>query len=95
MSKSLNDRMYGGDVPSGVKAKIHARQQSSLNLKFGDVSLMHSNTVHASSKNTSKIFSMALVFKYWDISKDYTLSAKIDQKYRSNDNCAGPDVGVI
>ena len=66
-----------------------------LNLKFGDVSLMHSNTVHASSKNTSKIFSMALVFKYWDISKDYTLSAKIDQKYRSNDNCAGPDVGVI
>ena len=38
---------------------------------------------------------MALVFKYWDISRDYTLSAKIDQKYYSNDDCAGPDVGII
>jgi ectoine hydroxylase-related dioxygenase (phytanoyl-CoA dioxygenase family) len=66
-----------------------------LNLRFGDVSFMHSNTVHASSENKSKTFSMALVFKYWDISKDHTLSAKIDQKYYSDDNCAGPDVGII
>lgn len=66
-----------------------------LKLNFGDVSFMHSNTVHASTTNNTKTFSMALVFKYWDISKDYTLSAKIDQKYYSDDNCAGPDVGIV
>lgn len=66
-----------------------------LKLNFGDVSFMHSNTVHASTTNKTKTFSMALVFKYWDISRDYTLSAKIDQKYYSNDDCAGPDVGII
>lgn len=66
-----------------------------LKLNFGDVSFMHSNTLHKSTANKSKMFSMALVFKYWDISKDYTLSAKIDQKYYANDDCAGPDVGII
>ena len=70
-------------------------KKNHLKLNFGDVSFMHSNTVHSSTTNKTKTFSMALVFKYWDISRDYTLSAKIDQKYYSNDDCAGPDVGII
>ena len=56
---------------------------------------MHKNLIHSSSINKSKIFSMVLVYKYWEISKDLTLSAKIHEHYFKNDQCAGPDVKAI
>ena len=56
---------------------------------------MHKNLVHKSSKNKSKKFSMVLVFKYWDISKDLTLSSKITEQYFKNDKCSKSDVKII
>ena len=56
---------------------------------------MHKNLVHKSSENKSKKFSMTLVFKYWDISKDLTLSSTITEQYFKNDKCSKSDVKII
>ena len=60
-----------------IPQKPFSKFKKKIHLKFGDVLGMHKNLVHKSSENKSKKFSMTLVFKYWDISKDLTLSSKL------------------
>ena len=70
-------------------------KRKKIELNYGSAIGMHKNLIHSSSINKSKIFSMVLVYKYWEISKDLTLSAKIHEHYFMNDQCAGPDVKAI
>ena len=79
-------------IPQNLLSKFKKKK---IHLKFGDVLGMHKNLVHKSSKNKSKKFSMVLVFKYWDISKDLTLSSKITEQYFKNDKCSKSDVKII
>lgn len=70
-------------------------KKANLKLKFGDVFGMDKNLIHSSTLNKTKMFSMVLVFKYWDISKDLTLSSNITQQYFKGDQCSGKDVDAI
>ena len=79
-------------IPQNFLTKFKKKK---IHLKFGDVLGMHKNLVHKSSKNKSKRFSMVLVYKYWDISKDLTLSSKITEQYFNNDKCSRSDVKII
>ena len=56
---------------------------------------MHPNLVHSSTLNKTRDNSYVLVFKIWSISKDWTLSSNIDQKYFNNDSGAGSDIKII
>lgn len=61
----------------------------------GSCLAMHPNLVHSSTLNKTKNNSYVLVFKIWSISKDWTLSSNINQKYFDNDSGAGSDIKII
>ncbi len=61
----------------------------------GSCLAMHPNLIHSSTLNRTKASSYVLVFKIWSISKDWTLSSEINQKYFNNDDGAGNDITII
>ncbi len=79
-------------IPEDFVKKFKKRK---IHMRFGDVFGMHKNLVHKSSENKSNVFSMVLVYKYWDISKDLTLSSKITEQYFKDDKCSRPDVKIV
>ena len=91
-NKFSSNNLTQNQIPDELFSKFKKKR---INLKVGSLLGMHNSLVHRSTLNNSNECSFVCVFKVWSISKDWTVSSKLDQKYFTGDNGAGKDIKII
>tara|TARA_B100001540_G_scaffold302806_1_gene310724 strand:- start:1077 stop:1895 length:819 start_codon:yes stop_codon:yes gene_type:complete len=90
-SKSASNSLTQNQIPEELFKKYKRKK---INLKIGSLLGMHNNIVHRSTINNSSECSFVCVFKVWSISKDWTVSSDLNQKYFIGDSGAGSDIKI-
>jgi len=91
-TKFTSNNLTQNQIPEELFKKYKRKK---INLKVGSLLGMHNNIVHRSTFNNSSECSFVCVFKVWSISKDWTVSSNLSQKYFTGDNGAGSDIKII
>jgi len=91
-SKLPSNNLTQNEIPGDLFKKHKSKK---IDLKIGSILGMHNNIIHRSTLNNSSACSYVCVFKVWSISKDWTVSSNLDQKYFTGDTGAGADIKII
>jgi hypothetical protein len=91
-TKFSSNNLTQNQIPNELFSRFKKKK---IPLKIGSLMGMHNNIVHRSTINNTSECSFVCVFKVWSISKDWTISSNLDQKYFTGDNGAGVDIKII